>query len=126
MVAVSFIGTLQDQLQAKQAQEFEATLDAQVAELVNWKVEGDEAQAKVAAFRRTVRTRILSELGEERDAEKLEAAVKVAWDDMKPLAEMIRDALAGPPARVSGKVRDRHKIDDSPEARARARADMGL
>jgi hypothetical protein len=120
------IGTLQGDLKARQVQEFEATLDAQVAELVNWQVEGDEAKAKVEAFRRTVRTRILSELGEERDAEKLADAVKAAWEDMQPLAEMIRDALAGPPARVSGKVRDRHKIEDTPEARARARAEMGL
>jgi septal ring factor EnvC (AmiA/AmiB activator) len=120
------IGTLQDDLKARQAQEFEATLDAQVAELVDWQVEGDEAKGKVAAFQRTVRTRILSELGEERDTDKLAEAVKVAWEDMQPLAEMIRDALAGPPARVSGKVRDRHKIEDTPEARARARAKMGL
>jgi len=122
----AIIGTLQDQLKAKQAAEFEASLDAKVAELVNWQVEGDEAKGKVAAFRRTVRTNILSELGEERDAEKLEEAAKVVWEGIKPLAEMIRDALAGPPARVSGKVRDRHKIDDSPEARKRARAEMGL
>lgn len=122
----AIIGTLQGQLEVKQAAEFEAALDAQVAELVNWQVDGDEAKGKVAAFRRTVRTRILSELGEERDAEKLEAAVKAAWDDMRPLAEMIRDALAGPPARVSGKVRDSHKLDDSPEARAKARSEMGL
>ncbi len=120
------IGTLQGQLENKQAAEFEAALDTQVAELIDWQVDGDEAKGKVAAFQRTVRTRILSELGDDRDAEKLEAAVKAAWAEMQPLAEIIRDALAGPPARVSGKVRDRHKIDDSPEARARARAQMGL
>jgi len=120
------IGTLQDDLKARQVQEFDATLDAKVAELVDWQVEGDEAKGKVDAFRRTVRTRILSELGDERDEGKLVEAIKVAWDDMKPLAEMIRDALAGPPARVSGKVRDSHKLDDTPEARAKARAQMGL
>lgn len=120
------IGTLQTDLAAKRVQEFDAVLDAKVAELVDWQVEGDDAKGKVEAFRRTVRTRILAELGEEQDAEKLADAVKVAWDDMQPLAEMIRDALAGPPARVSGKVRDSHKIEDSPEARARARAEMGL
>jgi hypothetical protein len=122
----AIIGTLQGQLETKAAAEFETLLDEQVAELVNWQVEGDEAKGKVAAFRRTVRTRILSELGEERDADKLEAAVKAAWDEMEPLAEIIRDALAGPPARVSGKVRDKRQIDDTPEARARARAAMGL
>jgi len=120
------IGTLQDQLQTKQAAEFAAALDAQVAELVNWQVDGDEAKGKVAAFRRTVRTQILSELGDNRDAEKLAEAAKVVWEGIKPLAEMIRDALAGPPARVSGKVRDTHKLEDTPEARARARSEMGL
>ena len=120
------IGTLQGDLQAKQAAEFEAAIDAKVAELVDWQVEGDDAKAKVASFRRQVHLRILSELGEDRDAEKLTEAVKAAWDDMKPLAEMIRDALAGLPAHVSGKVRDKRKIDDSPEARARARSQMGL
>ena len=76
--------------------------------------------------RRTLRTRIVSELGEERSDEKLAETAQSVWEDMKPLAEMIRDALAGPPARVSGRVRDRHKIDDSTEARKRARAEMGL
>jgi len=48
------------------------------------------------------------------------------WADMKPLAEMIRDALAGPPARVAGKVRDSRKINDTPDTRKQARAEMGL
>jgi len=120
------IGTLQADLAAKRMAEFDTALDAKVAELVDWKVEGDEANGKVEAFRRTVRTRIVSELGEERTEEKLAEAAEKAWADMKPLAEMIRDALAGPAARVSGKVRDRHKLDDSPEARRKARAEMGL
>jgi len=120
------IGTLQDQLAARQAQDFEAQLDARVAELVDWKVEGDEARGKVEAFRRTVRTRIASELGDARTAEKLAEVSDAVWADMKPLAEMIRDALAGPAARVGGRVRGSHKLDDSPEARKRARAEMGL
>jgi hypothetical protein len=122
----AIIGTLQGQLETKQAAEFEAQLDAKVAELVDWQVEGDEAKDKVAAFRRQIRTSILSELGENRDAEKLAEAAEVVWAGVKPLAEMIRDALAGPPARVSGKVRDKRKLEDTPEARQRARAQMGL
>lgn len=122
----TIIGTLQADLAAKRVAEFDAALDAKVAELVNWQVEGDEAKGKVDAFRRTVRTRILSELGEDRTAEKLVEAAKTAWEDIKPLAELIRDALAGPPARVSSRVRDSHKIEDTPEARKKARAEMGL
>jgi len=122
----TLLGTLQTQLEAKQVAEFEATLDAKIAELVNWEVKGDDAQGKVDAFRRTVRTRIISELGEERTVETLTAKADEVWADMKPLAELIRDALAGPPARVAGKVRDSRKIEDTPEARHKARAGMGL
>ena len=122
----TLLGTLQGQLEAKLVAEFDATLDAKVAELVNWDVKGEDAQGKVDAFRRTVRTSILSELGEERTAEKLAEVAGGVWEKMKPFAEMIRDALAGPPARVAGKVRDSHKIEDTPEARAKARAAMGL
>jgi len=122
----SIIGTLQTQLEAKRVQEFDAALDEKVAELVDWDVQSEDAQAKVQAFRRTVRTRIVAELGEERTTEKLTESAETVWADMKPLAEMIRDALAGPPARVAGKVRDSRKIDDTPEARAQARAAMGL
>ena len=120
------LGTLQIQLEAKRVAEFEATLDAKIAELVSWDVKGEDAQGKVDAFRRTVRTRIISELGEERTVETLTAKADEVWADMKPLAELIRDALAGPPARVAGKVRDSRKIEDTPEARHKARAGMGL
>jgi len=122
----TLIGTLQTQLEAKRVAEFEATLDAKIAELVDWEVKGDDAQGKVDAFRRTVRTRILSELGEERTVETLTAKADEVWADMKPLAELIRDALDGPPARVASKVRDSHKIEDTPEKRREARASMGL
>ena len=122
----NIIGTLQTQLEAKQLAEFEATLDAKIAELVSWDVKGEDAQGKVDAFRRTVRTRILSELGEERTVETLTAKADEVWADMKPLAELIRDALAGPPARVAGQVRDSRKIDDTPDKRRKARATTGI
>ncbi len=88
-------------------------------------MKGEEAENKVESFRRTVRRQILAELGEERDPDKLEEVAAEVWDELKPLAEMIRGALAGPAAVVSGKVRDSHQIEDTPEARKRARAKMG-
>jgi SAM-dependent methyltransferase len=109
----------------KLAHEFDASLDAKVAELTKeWKVEGDEAKKKVDAFKLSLRDKIVSELGDGRTAEKLDAAATAAWEALKPIAETVRDALAGPPARISGKPA--HKIEDTPEARRAARQRVGF
>jgi hypothetical protein len=118
------IETLQQQLAAIRDREFEASLDGRVAELVSWNVKTDEAKARLAAFRRMVRQRIVAELNDARD--NLDAAVETAWAEMKPLAETLRDALAGPAAIVAGKKSDGRDLEDTPEARAKARAVVGL
>lgn len=120
------IETLQNQLASVQAEKFEAVLDGKVEELIDWRVKGDDDEKKVEAFKRMLRGRIVSELNEERD--NLDEVAEMVWEDMKPLAETLRDALAGPPAIVkgNGRVRDWRKLDDSPEARRNARARVGI
>jgi hypothetical protein len=102
---------------------FNASLDARIAELFDWSVVGESAREKCDAFVRTFRSRVVSELNGERDNEVVETAITSVWDDLKPLAETVRDALAGPPAIVGEKVRkDGNELVDTPETRAAARA----
>lgn len=124
--AQTLISELQKTVEGYKAAEFDAALDARVAELVDWNVKSDEAKGKVEAFRRMLRQRIATELGDERTTDKVAEVSETVWAEMKPLAETLRDALAGGPARVNGKVRDSRKIDDSPEARQKARAMVGI
>lgn len=122
----TLINELQDQLAEHKVKEFDAALDNQIAELVNWTVDGDEAKEKVNAFRRTIRARIVAELDDdERDPEKVEEIAAEVWEEMKPLAETLRSALAGPAAVVNGKVRGR-ELDTSEEAIRAARAKTGI
>lgn len=114
------VSELQASVAASKAKEFDAALDAKVAELVNWQVKDDGAKAKVESFRKTLRSRILAELGEERTVERLAETATAVWAELQPLAETVRDALAGPPAVVPGKSRGDHKLVDTPETRAAA------
>lgn len=105
--------------------QFEGAVDAKVAELTAWQTTGDDAKKKLDAFRRTLRSRIVAELAG--DASKLETVVETIWADLQPLAETVRDALAGPPALVAGKVQTgKRQLDTSPEAVAKARAKAGI
>lgn len=124
--AQSLIQELQKTIEGYKASEFDATLDARVAELVDWNVKGDEAKEKVQAFRRMVRQRIVGELGDERAADKVGDVAETVWAEMKPLAETLRDALAGPAAVVNGRALNTRKLDDSPEARQKARSMVGI
>lgn len=99
--------------------EFARSIDGQISELADWKVQGEEAQKKLDAFQRTLRSRIVAELGDETDEEKVTETVQAVWGELKPLAETIRDALAGPPAIVGGKntrTGGKKEMDTSPEA----------
>jgi len=82
---------------------FEAELDNKVAELTNWKVKGEEAEKRLGKFRETLRRQLLATIGNEREAGKVAELITSAWEDLKPLAETVRDALAGPAAIVNGK-----------------------
>lgn len=121
----TLIASLQTTVAEYRRQQFESAVDTRIAELTAWQTTGDDAKRKLDAFRRTLRSRIVGELGG--DASKLESVVETIWADLQPLAETVRDALAGPPAIVAGKVTTgRPKFEDTPEARSKARAEMGL
>jgi hypothetical protein len=123
--AVSDRDTLVSELQTSVAEyrrrEFGAAVKAKVAALTNWPVTEATAVAKLDAFRRTLESRIVTELAG--DAAKLETVAETVWADLQPLAETVRDALAGPAAVVTSKVGSkRAELVDTPEARAKARA----
>lgn len=118
----AMIKELQTTVAEFRRQAFEGAVDAKVVELTNWQVTGDAAKAKLDAFRRTLRSRLVSELGG--DASKLATVVETVWADLQPLAETVRDALAGPPAVVTSKIQTAPKFEDTPEARAAARREF--
>lgn len=103
----------------------EAAVDAKVVEMTAWQVTGDAAKAKLDALRRTLRSRLVAELAG--DVEKLSTVVETVWADLQPLAETVRDALAGPPAIVTGKVTGKQAWRDELAAKAGAlRAQHGI
>lgn len=118
---------LETQVSEFQAHQFEAAVDGVIAELVDWKVQGDDAEKRVKMVKDQLKNRILSEIGDDRDAEKLPGVAKEIWesDDMKLLAETVRDALSGGPAVVGGRRAPR-TIEDTPEARQAARSRVGI
>lgn len=119
----TLIAQLQTTVAEFRRQQTESAIDAKVAELTAWQVTGDAAKAKLEAFRRTLRSRLVAELAG--DASKLDTVAETVWADLQPLAETVRDALAGPPAIVAGKGRGAiPKFEDTPEARAKARAEF--
>lgn len=123
----TLIAELQQQAQERQVAEFHAQVDTQIAELTNWETKTDEQKNKLEALRRMLRSTVLAELGEENDADKLKTTLQEIWEANKALAETVRDALAGPAAMVSGKVRDRaSRLEDTPENRRKARAEWGI
>jgi len=123
----TLITSLQTTVAEYRRQQFEGAVDARIAELTAWQTTGDEAKKKLDAFRRTLRSRIVSELGDQRETDKIQTVVETIWTDLQPLAETVRDALAGPPAIVAGKVQTgKRQLDTSPEAVAKARAQTGI
>jgi len=98
------VETLTGQLEQYRVREFEHALDTQIGELVNWQVQGEEQTKKLDAFKNMLRTRMLAELGAERTVERIAEVAQAVWQEMEPLAETIRDALAGPAAVVGGQT----------------------
>lgn len=123
----ALVTELQTTVAQFQRKAFETALDARIAELTNWQVRGEEAQKKLDAFRRTLRARVVSELGDSRDEEAVKETVQAVWEDLEPLAETLRDNLAGPAAVISSKLRSkRRELDTSPEAVQAARSAWGI
>jgi len=118
-----------------QRREFERTVDGVVAEMTDWHVGDGAADAtgktpkeKLAALRAMFKRAILDKMGDNRDSQRVSEMAQAAWEEIKPIAEMMRDALAGPAAIVNGKVRESvlPKLEDTPENRARAASQMGI
>lgn len=119
---------LEEQAAVQQAAQFDAALDKQIAELVDWKVDGDDAEKRVAMVRSSLKSRILAEMGDERDENKIAETAKSAWegDEMQLLAKTVKETLGGPRAIIGGKRRDAGKLEDTPEARREARRVVGI
>lgn len=123
----ALVAELQTTVAEYQRQRFDADLDTRIAELTAWNVTGDANVTKVAAFRRTLKSRIVAELGEDRDADKVAETVTAMWTDLQPLAETLRDALAGPPAAVGAKPAGRQAWKDELVSKAgELRAQYGI
>lgn len=105
-----------------------ATIEGRVAELTDWQVTDDAGKEKLKKMRELLKGQILTRLGSDPQASRVAEMADAAWEDLKPIAEMLRDALSGPPAIVNGKVREtgRKPLEDTPENRIRAAAAMGI
>lgn len=105
-----------------------AAIEGRVAELTDWQVTDDAGKDKLKKMRELLKGQILTRLGSDPKAERVAEMADAAWEDLKPIAEMLRDALSGPPAIVNGKVREtgRKPLEDTPENRIRAAAAMGI
>jgi len=126
---LKLVKELQDKQTAQQAAQFDSALEKQIAELVDWRVEGDDAKKRVTMVRDTLKRHILSEMADDRDVDKIEEIAKAAWksEDVQLLAETVKATLGGPRAIVAGKQRGSiGKLEDTPEARRRARQAVGI
>ncbi len=95
------ISDLQAAVERYQVAEFNAGLDALVAEFVNLGAGDDAGRARVEALRKSFRARVVAEIGSERDPARIKATAQTVWDaEFRPLAEMLVQALAGPSAIV--------------------------
>lgn len=128
---------LETTVQEFQRREFERAVEEAVAEYTNWNVgdtekdaNGKTAKDKLNALRGMFRRAILAKVGSDQKVESIAEIAAATWDDeIKSIAETIRDALAGPAAIVRGRVQQTNaapKLEDTPENRAKARADMGI
>lgn len=125
------ISELNQQIETYRRAGVEAAVDSRVAELTDWQVRDDEGKAKLAKLRNLLRGQIMTRLGDNLQTERVAEIAEDAWTDLQPLAEMIRDALAGPAAIVKGKVAELTsngvaKLEDTPEARERELSRMGI
>lgn len=106
-------------------------IDTQIAELTAWNVTDEEGKTALQTLRDLFRNQIVTRLGDKQDAGRVAEIAQAAWVDLKPIAEMVRDRLAGPAAIVNGKVRDGYagavpKLEDTPENRAKALDASGI
>lgn len=110
--------------------ENERAIDIRVLELTNWQVKDEAGKAKLESLRRMLRSQMVAEMGSDVTAERITEIAAKVWDELKPIAETVRDALAGPPALVSGKDRGNGAgitpLEDTAENRQKAMSRMGI
>lgn len=95
--------TLQTRIAEFERSAFLGEVDAVIAEFTDWPAHGDDAQAQLGALRGAMRRSLLAEMGATTDVEAARSALQNLWDaEFKVLAELARDALAGPGAGVPG------------------------
>lgn len=88
-------------------------VDDRVVELTDWQVNDDEGKARLKKLRDLLTGQIVTRLGDDFKVERVAEIATAAWEDIKPIAEMVRDALAGPAAIVGG--RKPHGMGGIPE-----------
>lgn len=105
-------------------------IDGKVAELTDWQVASDEGKTKLAKLRELLKGQIVTRLGDSFTVERVAEIATAAWEDIKPIAEMVRDALAGPAAIVNGKPQGVggaiKPVEDTPANREAAMNRMGI
>lgn len=126
--AVAELDAMREQNRQRAVVEVRRSIKDRVAELSNWQTTDRNAANDLEALRRTVVEFAESKLGESTDLVEAQRVVDGMWVQFKPLAETLRDKLAGPAAVVSGRVQEtgRLKLEDTPETRATAKAKMGI
>lgn len=104
-------------------------VDSTVAELTDWHVTTDEDKAKLKSLRDMLTKQIVTRLGDDFKVERVAELASAAFEDIKPIAELVRDALAGPAAIINGKPLAKggiKPVEDTPENRQRAMDSMGI
>jgi hypothetical protein len=62
-----------------------------------------DQQRQTGALRAMFRRAILEKVGSETKTEAIAEMAAAAWEELKPIAEMLRDALTGPAAVVAAR-----------------------
>lgn len=127
--AVAELDAMREQNRQRAVVEVRRSIKDRVAELSNWQTTDRAATNDLEALRRTVVEFAESKLGDSTDLVEAQRTVDGMWVQFKPLAETLRDKLAGPAAVVSGRVRETSgvkPVEDTPENRAQAAAKMGI
>ncbi len=127
--AVAELASVREQNRQRAVVEVRRSIKDRVAELSGWRTTDPHAANDLEALRRTVVEFAESKLGDSTDLVEAQRVVDGMWVQFKPLAETLRDKLAGPPAVVSGQVRELGAIkpvEDTPANREQAFAASGI
>jgi hypothetical protein len=90
-------------IQEFQTKQFDADLDAKIAELTAWNVTSDEGKEALGSLRGAIKNMALAKLGTVREMDQAQTVLDdLLGTDLKPLVEMTRDRLSGPPVTVPG------------------------